>query len=69
MDINEFKNQKLEIPNLNKIFENDLKTILESYDELFLKHIKYHYYDGQIPSEILNKIKNQLTENKNKIIN
>lgn len=69
MDKNKFKNQKLDIPDLNEIFNNDLQKLLKSYDNIFLNHIKYHYYDGQIPIDILEKIKIQLNENKNKIFN
>ena len=66
---NKLNTQELEIPNMKKLFDKELQKVLESYDNIFINHIKYHYYDGQVPDEILKNIKLKLKHNKIKIFN
>ena len=66
---NKLNTQKLEIPNMEKLFDKELQKVLESYDNIFINHIKDYYYDGQIPDKILENMKLKLKQNKIKIFN
>lgn len=66
---NKLNTQKLEIPNMEKLFDKELQKVLESYDNIFINHIKDYYYDGQIPDKILENMKLKLKQNKIKNFN